>query len=163
VRDFAYESACWSPTPRPQKELDTGNHDPASPLSVEKGNISGDQAIIVPHSPTYPKRRREDDEERAAHIEGLPSGKRPKPDNSQFPIMRNCDPSSPLSVEKGNISGDRAIILSHSPTHMKRHRKDNEKAEGLPSGKRPRLDDSSSEGCGLAVIAVTEIRSGSYD
>jgi hypothetical protein len=167
VRDFAYESACWSPIPLPQEELGTRNHDPASPLSVEKENVSGDRAIILYHSPTHLKRHREDDEdeERAAYVEGLPTGKRPRPDDCRSPISRpqeelgtrNHDPPSPLSVEKGNISaGDRAI---NSPTHLKRHR-DEERAagvEGFPTGKRPRLDDSSSKECDFAVIAFREL------
>jgi hypothetical protein len=168
VRDFAYESACWSPIPRPQEELGTRNHDPPSPLSVEKGNNSGDRAIILSHSPTHLKRHREDDEERAADVEGLPTGKRPRPDDCRSPISRpeeergtrNREPSSPLSVERGSIPGD-STVIPHSPTYLKRHRKDDEEntacVEGLPTGKRLRLDDSSSKECDLAVIAVTEI------
>lgn len=164
VRDFAYESACWSTTPRPQEELGTRNHDPPSPLSVEKGNITGDRAIILSHSLTHPKRRREDDEERGAHVEGSPNGKRPRPDGCRSPISclqdtRNHGPSLPLFVEKGKVSRDRAINLSHSPTHLKRHRIDDEEKaaciEGSPTGKRPRLDDSSSEEWGLTVIAAS--------
>jgi hypothetical protein len=176
VRDFAYESGCWFPIPgsHPQDELGTRNHDPPSLLFVDQGNFSGDRAAVLSHSTTHPKRRREDDEERATHGEVLPSGKRPRPDNCRSPIVRprderdtkNHDPSSPLSVEKGSISDDRAIILSHSPTYLKRHRKDEEEKaacdEELPMGKRLKLDDSSSEECSLAVIAVTEIRSGSH-
>jgi len=153
VRDFAYESACWSPIPRPQEELGTRHGDPPLPLSVEKVDISGGRAIS--HSPTHLKRHREDDEERAVHEEGLPTGKRPRPDGCRSPIScpreergtRDHDPSSPLSVEKVDISGGRAI--SHSPTHLKRHRKDEEEkaacVEELLTGKRPRLDDSSSK------------------
>jgi hypothetical protein len=156
VRDFAYESACWSPIPRPQEELSTRNHDPPSPLSVEKGNISGDRATILSHSPTHLKRHREDDDEETAYVEGSPTGKRPRPDDSRSLISRpqeergtrNHDPPSPLSVEKGNISGDRATILSHSPTHLKRHREDDDErtayVEGSPTGKRSRRDDSRS-------------------
>jgi hypothetical protein len=171
VRDFAYESTCWSPTPRPrpQEELGTRNHAPLSLRSVEKGKISGDRAINLSHSPTHPKRRREDDDERAPHAEGFPSGKRSRPDDCRSPIphpqeehgTKNHDHSSPLSVEKGNISGDRTIILS---TNLKRHRKDEEEkaacVEESPTGKRLKLDDSSSEECSLRVIAVTEIHSG---
>ena len=168
VRDFAYESGCWSPIPRPQEELGTRNHDPASPVSVEKGNISGDRAIISSHSPTHLKRHREDDES-ATCVEGLPTGKRPRPDDCRSPISRrqeergtrNHDPSSPLSVERGNIPVDSTVILSHSPTYLKRHRKDEEEkaacVEGLPTGKRPRLDDSSSKECDFAVIAFREL------
>ncbi|KAF8507066.1 hypothetical protein F5888DRAFT_1647431 [Russula emetica] len=166
VRDFAYESACWSPIPRPQEELGTRNHVPPSPLSVEKGNISGDRAIILSHSPTHLKRHREDDEERAADVEGLPTGKRPRLDDCRSPVSRpqeergtrNHDPSSPLSVKRGSIPGDSTVILSHSPTYLKRHRKDDEEKaaciEGSPTGKRPRLDDSSSKQCDLAVTEI---------
>ena len=176
VRDFAYESACWSPIPRPQEEPGAKNHDPPSPLPVEKGSISGDGAIILSHSPKCLKRHREDDEdsEKPACVEGLPTGKRPR----QSPIFRpqekhatrDHEPSSPLSVERGSIPGDSTVVLPHSPTYLKRHRKDDEEkatcVEGLPTGKRPRLgDSSSSKECDLplAVIAVTEIRSESYN
>ena len=153
VRDFAYESACWSPIPRPQEERSPRNHDPASPLSVEKGKFSGDRAVVLSHSPTYRKRHREDEEERCACVNELPTGKRPKPDDCRTLISRpqeergtrNHDPASPLSVEKRNISGDRAIILSHSPTHLKRHREEDEEraahVEELPTGKGSRPDD----------------------
>jgi len=218
VRDFAYESACWPAIPRPQEELGTRNHDPPSPVSVEKGN----RVIILSHPPTHPKRHRDDDEEGAACVEGLPTGKRPRPDDCRSPVSRPKDPSSsPLSVERGSIPGDSTAILSQSPTHRKRHREDDEErvvcvgglptgkrlkpddcrspisrpqeeresipgdstvilshsptylkrhciddgekatcVEGLPTGKRPRLDDSSSKECDPAV---TEIRSESYN
>jgi hypothetical protein len=174
VRDFAYESACWSPIPRAQQDLGTRSHDPPSPLSVEKGSISGDRAIILSHSPTHLKRHREDDEERAAFVEGLPTGKRPRPDDCRSPISRpeeehetrNHEPSSPLSVERRSIPGD-STVISRSPTYLKRHRKDDEEnaacVEELPTGKRLRLDDSSSKECNLAVIAVTEVSSESYN
>lgn len=163
VRDFAYESACWSPIPRPP-----------SPPPVEKGNISGDRATTLPHSPTHLKRHREDDEERAANVEGLRAGKRPRSDDCRSPISHrreergtgSRDPSSPLSVERGSIAGNSSVISPHSPTHLKRHRKDEENAacvEGLPTGKRLRLDDSSSKDGDLAVIAITDIRSESYN
>ena len=171
VRDFAYGSACWSPTPRPQEELGTRNHDPPS---FEKGNISGDRAVILSHPPSHLKRHREDDEENAACIEGLPTGKRPRPEDCRSPISgpreehgtRYHDPSSPRSVKKGSIPGDSTVILLHSPTYLKRHREDEEeKAAGVEEspGKRPRLNDSSSKECDLADIAVTEIRSKGYD
>ena len=156
VRDFAYESACWTAIPRLQ--------DPSSsPLSVERGSIPGDSAVIFSQSPTHGKRHREDEEERVACVEGLPTGKRPRPD-SRSPVSRpqeergtrDHNPLSPLSVERKGIPGD-TIILSHSPTYMKRQRKDDEDkavcVEGLPrpTGKRPRLDDPSSKECDLAV------------
>jgi tRNA A-37 threonylcarbamoyl transferase component Bud32 len=159
---------CRSVVSRPQEELGTRNHGPPSPLSVEKRNISGDRAIILSHPPTHLKRHREDEEERAPYVEGLPAGKRPRPDDCRSPIScpeeergtRNHDPSSPLSVERGSIPGDSTVV---SPTHMKRHRKDEEEnaacVEGLPTGKKLRLDDSSSKECDLAVIAVTDIHS----
>ncbi len=162
VRDFAYESVCRPPISLPEEDLGTRNHDLSSLsiLSVENGNIPGDRAIILSHSPTHLKRRRDDDEEKAADIEGLLTEKRPRLDNSWSPISRpqeelgtrNHDPSSHLSVETETISGDPTVILSHSPTHPKRHREDGEEkaiyVEGSPTpGKRPRLDDSSSTEC----------------
>jgi len=175
VRDFAYESGCWSSTPCPQEELRTRNHDPPSPASAEKGDVSCDRAIILSLPATRLKRCREDDEERAAHVEGSPTGKRPRPDDCRSPIScpqeersaRNHDPPSPLFVERGGTPSDKTVILSHSPTYLKRHRKDEEEkadcVEGLPTGKRLRLDDSSPKKCNLAVIAVTEIPSESYN
>ena len=46
-------------------------------------SISGDRlrAVILSHPPTHLKRDREDDEEKAAWIEGLPTRKRRRPDN----------------------------------------------------------------------------------
>jgi len=123
-----------SPISRPG----TRNHDPSF---VEKANNCGDPTGILSHSPTYLKRHREDDEEKAAFVEGSPTGKRPRLDDShpqEERGTRNHDPSPPLS-------GDPTVTLSHSPTYLKRHRDDDEKAafvEGSPTGKRPRLDNS---------------------
>ncbi len=145
VRDFAYESSCRSSISGPQEECGMRNHDPSSPLFVDKENISGNR-VIISRSPTYPKRHRED-EENVVDVEVLPVGKRTRLDDSGSPISRpgtrNHDPSF---VEKVNNCGDPTGTLSHSPTYLKRHREDDEEkaafVEGSPTGKRPRLDDS---------------------
>lgn len=73
---------------------------------------------------------------------------------------RNQNPSPPPSTGKGNISDDRAIILS-PPNYLKRRHEGGEEkvtyVEGLPTGKRLRLDHSSSKECDVATIAKTEI------
>ena len=160
VRDFAYESSCRSSISGPQEECGMRNHDPSSPLFVDKENISGNR-VIISRSPTYPKRHRED-EENVVDVEVLPVGKRTRLDDSGSPISRpgtrNHDPSF---VEKVNNCGDPTGILSHSPTYLKRHREDDEEkaafVEGSPTGKRLRLDDSFSTECDVAASADTKI------
>jgi hypothetical protein len=75
---------------------------------------------------------------------------------------RDHNPSLPPSTGNTNISDDRAgaILLSQPPNNLKRRHEDGEEkatyVEGLPSGKRLRLDHPSSKECDVATIGGTE-------
>ena len=71
---------------------------------------------------------------------------------------RHHDPLSPPCAKNVIASGDRSI--AHPPNYLKRRHEDGEEAtyvEGLPTGKRARLDHSSSKEYGAATIAETGI------
>jgi hypothetical protein len=103
VRDFAYESPCRPSTSRLQAERDMNNSDPPTSLSMEKGDISSDRVIVLPHATNYLKRRHEDSEAKVTHIERLPPRKsarldvsllkeRGAPTTAETKLVPDCGP-----------------------------------------------------------------------
>ena len=106
VRDFAYESACWSSTSGPQAERGTRHHDLSSPPSAENTIVSGDRGIILSHTLNHLKRHHEDNKE-PTDLEGLLPRKRHRPDYS------SSKEDDARTIAKTRIVSDCGIMKAH--------------------------------------------------
>ena len=75
--------------------------------------------------------------------------------------MENLNPLSIPPPENGSVSSDQSAISPRGANSLKRHREDGKEGviyvERLPTGKRARLDSSSSEECNAATATETRI------
>jgi hypothetical protein len=106
VRDFAYESTCWPSISGPRTE----RSEPLSSTTVDKGGVSGDQAIISSHHSKPLKRRHEDGEEKIIYVDRLPTGKRAKLDTSSLEITAETRIASDCGILKAHCMGSDSIV-----------------------------------------------------
>ena len=111
VRDFAYESTCWTSISRLQAEhhMDMEDHGPSLSPSAEKekGSTSGDMTIAPSHSSNHLKRHHEEGEEKATYVERLPTGKRARLDSS---LWKECNTTA---TAEAKIASDCGLVMVH--------------------------------------------------
>ena len=105
IRDFAYESTCWSSTPRRQVARDTALHNtplPPSPPAMEVGVSCCERGNTLTHVTGQMKRCREESEEKPHYIEKFPAGKRPRLDSTaEYDPILDLKPISQRACESG--------------------------------------------------------------
>jgi Lipopolysaccharide kinase (Kdo/WaaP) family len=110
VRDFAYESTCWSSTPHRQVGRDTAIHHapPQHTPPAPEASVSCERGSTLTHVPGQMKRHREESEEKPAFVERLPASKRIRLNSSleNDPAIRGearkrlqSNPASPRACE----------------------------------------------------------------
>jgi hypothetical protein len=104
IRDFAYESTCWSSSFRPRTRRDMENLNSLSTPPPENGILPSDQSVISPPGANSLKRQREDGEKRAIYVEQLPTGKRARLDTSP---LEECDAAT---ITETRIASDFGLI-----------------------------------------------------
>lgn len=107
IRDFAYESTCWSSSFCPRTRRDMENLDSLLTPLPENGILSSDQSVISPRDANCLKRQREDGEKRAIYVEQLPVGKRARLDTSS---LEECDAAT---ITETRIASDFGLIKAY--------------------------------------------------